>query len=60
MPRPNARSGFGAIEVGAKNIDVTARKRGRGGWVATLVERSGKVGGGDDGGGGDDDGPNHT
>jgi hypothetical protein len=48
-------SGFGAVKVGAKNIDVTARKSQRGGWIATEVERSGKLGGG----GGNDDGPNH-
>jgi hypothetical protein len=46
-------SGFGAIKKGAKNIDVTARKGANGGWIATEVERSGKVSGG---GGGDDDG----
>jgi hypothetical protein len=48
-------SGFGAIKVGAKNIEATARKR-NGRWIARVVERSGKSGGG---GGGNDDGPNH-
>jgi hypothetical protein len=37
-------SGFGEIKVGAKNIDVTARKGAKGGWVATEVERSGNDG----------------
>ena len=52
-------AGFGAIKKGAKNIDVTARKGAGGGWIATEVERSGKLGGGgggDDDGGGDDNG----
>jgi hypothetical protein len=42
-------SGFGAIQVGARNIDVTARKS-KGRWIASEVERSGKVtrGGEDD------------
>jgi hypothetical protein len=43
-------SGFGAIRVGLKNVDVTARKNAKGRWVAAHVELSGK-----DGGGGDDD-----
>jgi hypothetical protein len=47
--------GFGAIKVGAKNIEATAH-RNSGGWLATQVERSGKSGGG---GGGNDDGPSH-
>jgi hypothetical protein len=53
-------SGFGAIKVGARNIEATARKS-NGRWVASVVERSGKNngGGGDDNGGGNDDGPNH-
>jgi hypothetical protein len=47
-------SGFGAIHVGQKRIEVVAsRKNGR--WVASHVERSG--GGG--GGGGDDTGGGH-
>ena len=33
-------SGFGAIEVGARNIEATARKS-NGRWVASQVERSG-------------------
>ena len=45
-------SGFGAIKVGAKNIEATARKS-NGRWIASEVERSGKFGGGGD------DGPNH-
>ncbi len=44
-------SGFGAIKVGARNIDVTARKSGNV-WIASEVEISGGAGGG---GGGDDD-----
>ncbi len=49
-------AGFAAISVGAKNIDVTARKKANGRWIAVKVERSGKA----DGGGNGDDGPNHT
>ncbi len=44
-------SGFGAIKVGARNIEATARKSGKV-WIASVVEISG--GGG---GGGGDDGP---
>lgn len=53
-------AGFGAIKVGARNIEATARKV-NGGWIASKVERSGKNGGGGGGGngGGNDDGPNH-
>jgi hypothetical protein len=51
-------AGFAAIKPGAKNIEVTARQKSNGRWIATQVERSGKSGGG--GGGGADDGPNHT
>lgn len=41
-------SGFAEIVVGAKNIDVTARKL-RGRWTAVEIERAGKAGnGGDD------------
>lgn len=54
-------AGFGAIKVGAKNIDVVAHKNAKGRWIATNVEVSGKSGGGGGGnGGGKDDGPNHT
>jgi hypothetical protein len=35
-------AGFGAIKVGAKNIEAKARKGGNGGWIAFEVERSGK------------------
>ena len=45
--------GFGAIKVGAKDIEATARKNAKGRWVATEVERRGG------GGGADDDGPGH-
>ena len=49
-------SGFGAIHVGQKRIEVVAsRKNDR--WVASHVERSGGGGGG---GGGADDPPGHT
>ena len=48
-------AGFGAISVGAQNIEVNAVKR-NGRLIATQVERSGKSGGG--GGGGNDDGSN--
>ncbi len=51
-------AGFGAIKVGAQNIEAVAHKNANGRWIATKVERSGKSGGG--GGGGNDDGPNHT
>lgn len=43
-------AGFGAIRVGQRNIEATASKNGKGRWVASQVERSGK-----NGGGGDDD-----
>jgi hypothetical protein len=49
-------AGFGAIKPGAKDIEVTARRKSNGRWIAIQVERSGKSGGG----GGADDGPNHT
>ena len=49
-------SGFGAIKVGARNIEAVARKNARGRWIASKVERSGRSGGG----GGGDDGPGHT
>ena len=52
-------AGFGAIRLGAKNIEASARKNGNGRWIAIQVELSGKSGGGGGGGGGDD-GPNHT
>jgi hypothetical protein len=39
-------SGFADIVLGAKNIDVTARKA-KGRWVAIEVARSGKAGGDD-------------
>ncbi len=42
-------SGFGAIRVGGRNIDVVAHKR-NGRWIASHVERSGKGGGGSGGG----------
>jgi hypothetical protein len=52
-------SGFGAIHVGAKNIEVVASMR-NGRWVASHVERSGGGGaGGGGGGGGADDPPGH-
>ncbi|HET8593282.1 MAG TPA: hypothetical protein VFL56_06415 [Solirubrobacterales bacterium] len=50
-------AGFGAIKVGAKNIEAVARKNAKGRWIASKVERSGSSGGG---GGGGDDGPGHT
>lgn len=58
-------AGFGAIKVGARNIEATARKNANGRWIATTVETRGGGGGGADdggggGGGGNDDGPNHT
>jgi hypothetical protein len=49
-------AGFGAIKVGAKNIEAVARRNAKGRWIATHVERSGATGGG----GGGDDGPGHT
>ena len=48
-------AGFGAIKVGARNIEVIARKNAKGVWIASRVQRSGKSGGG---GGGD--GPGHS
>ncbi len=35
-------SGFGAIKVGLRNIDVDARRNAKGRWVAANVEISGK------------------
>lgn len=35
-------SGFGAIKVGAKNIEAVARRNAKGRWIATRVEVSGK------------------
>jgi hypothetical protein len=52
-------SGFGAIQVGAKRIEVVASHR-NGRWIASHVERSGGGGGNGGGHGGDDDGPGHT
>jgi Domain of unknown function (DUF5666) len=55
-------SGFGALHVGQKRIEVVA-SRNDGRWVASHVERSGGGGGGggdDNGGGGGDDPPGHT
>ena len=49
-------SGFGAIKVGARNIESTVRRRD-GRWIAREVERSGRDdrrGGGRDDRGGDD------
>ena len=50
--------GFAGIQVGARNIEATARRRD-GRWIAVEVERSGRDddngGGGDDDRGGDDD-----
>jgi hypothetical protein len=53
-------SGFGAIQVGQKRIEVVAsRKNDR--WVASHIERSGGGGNGGGGkGGGGDDPPGHT
>ena len=44
-------NGFAGLKAGAKNIEVTAKRR-NGDWIALSVERSG--GGGEHGGGGDD------
>ena len=48
--------GFAGLKVGAKNVEVTA-KRKSGGWVALSVERSG--GGGEHGGAHDRGGDDH-
>jgi hypothetical protein len=45
-------NGLAGLKAGAKNIEVTAKRR-NGRWIALDVERSG--GGGRHGGGGDDD-----
>ncbi len=50
-------AGFGAIDVGDRNIEVVSSKKRNGRWIARHVEVSGGGGGGgDDDGGGDDNG----